>query len=165
MTEKIAGPAGPGDLTGSLLESELRFDSSENFATQPMPATATSDGLDGGAALAAGSATGGGDEAASLAGTTVQTGAAGGLVFNITYDSSVSSAPAGFTSAIAAVVSYYTSVLSDPITVNIHIGWGEVAGQALASGALGESLTNLGVCNCSQVRAAWAGDGTSAGDS
>jgi hypothetical protein len=43
---------------------------------------------------------------ASLAGTTVQMGAAGGLVSNITYDSSVSNAPAGFTSAITDVVNY-----------------------------------------------------------
>jgi hypothetical protein len=57
---------------------------------------------------------------ASLAGTTVQMGAAGGLVFNITYDSSVSNAPAGFTSAITDVVNYYESEFNDPITVNIE---------------------------------------------
>jgi len=85
-------------------------------------------------------------------------GAAGGLVFNITYDSSVSSAPAGFTTAIAAVVNYYTSVFYDPVTINIDVGWGEVAGQALASGALGESETNLGVFGYSQVKTALAAD-------
>jgi hypothetical protein len=51
--------------------------------------------------------------------TMVQMGADGGLVFNITYDSSVSTAPAGFTTAIAAIVNYYTSVFNDPITINI----------------------------------------------
>jgi hypothetical protein len=47
-------------------------------------------------------------------------GAAGGLVFSITYDSSVSNAPAGFTSTITDVVNYYESVFNDPITVNIE---------------------------------------------
>src|SRR5205814_9344228 len=84
-------------------------------------------------ATAAGGDVNGGS--ASLAGTTVQMGVAGGLVFNITYDSSVSSAPAGFTSAIADVVNYYESVFNDPITVNIDVGWGEVARQSLGGRA------------------------------
>src|SRR5215472_2196796 len=71
-----------------------------------------------------------------LAGSTVQIGNSGGLVFNITYNSSVSNAPAGFTAAIADVAKFYESVFGDPVTVNLDVGWGEVAGQSLG-GALG----------------------------
>src|SRR5207249_4484390 len=87
-----------------------------------------------------------------------------GLVFNITYDGSVSSAPAGFTSAITDVVNYYESVFNDPITVNIDVGWGEVAGLTLASGALGESVINLGLFSYSQVKTALAAGAKSADD-
>jgi hypothetical protein len=90
-------------------------------------------------------------------------GVAGGLVFNITYDSSVSNAPAGFSNAITDVVNYYESVFSDPISVNIDVGWGEVARQSL-SGALGASETNLGGFSYSQVKTALAADAKSADD-
>ena len=98
-----------------------------------------------------------------LAGSTVQIGNSGGLVFNITYDSSVSNAPAGFTAAIADVAKFYESVFDDPITVNLDVGWGEVAGQSLG-GALGASETFLDVFNYGQVRSALAADATSADD-
>jgi hypothetical protein len=142
MIDKFVQAAGQGDAAAT---------GSELNPVTPAPASAT------GGAVSSGSA--------SLGGTTVQMGAAGGLVFNITYDSSVGSAPAGFTSAISAVVSYYESVFNDPITVNIDVGWGEVAGQALGSGALGESETNLGLFSYSQVKMALAADAKSADDS
>jgi hypothetical protein len=165
MIRTITKAAGQNDPAGSLLETDLRFDQSETFATRPISGV-TGSALDAAGSLAAATATGGDatSEPASLAGTTVQMGVAGGLVFNITFDSSVSSAPAGFTSAIAAVVNYYTNVFNDPITINIDVGWGEVAGQALASGALGESQTNLGVFSYSQVKTALAADAKSADD-
>lgn len=62
-----------------------------------------------------------------------------GLTINISYDSSVSQAPAGFTAAIAAVVQFYESEFTNPITLNIDVGYGEIDGQPLSSGALGES--------------------------
>jgi hypothetical protein len=158
---KITDSAGQGDLTGSLLEGDLRFDLSETFTGQSGLASVTNSAAVPGMAAAGGGAA---TANAAVAGTTVQMGAAGGLVFNITWDSSVNNAPAGFTSAIAAVVNYYTSVFSDPVAVNIDVGWGEVAGQALASGALAESETNLGVFTYSQVRAALAADTKSPDD-
>src|SRR4051812_15253953 len=41
----------------------------------------------------------------------------GGLTFNLTLDSSVSSAPAGFVSAIEGVAQFFANQLKDPITV------------------------------------------------
>ena len=113
-----------------MLESDLGPDLPETFGSQSVRAAAGGE-PDPSSMQAQGNATNGdaSSASASLAGTTVQTGAAGGLVFNITYDSSVSSAPAGFTAAIADVVNYYTSVFSDPVTINIDVGWGEVGGH------------------------------------
>jgi hypothetical protein len=69
--------------------------------------------------------------------------AASGLTINITYDSSVSSAPSAFETAISDAVNYYESVFTNPITINIDVGYGEVDGQSLESGALGQSVSNI----------------------
>jgi hypothetical protein len=60
------------------------------------------------------------------------------MIINVTFDSSVGSAPAGFTSTVNAVVQYFETQFTDPITLNISVGYGEVGGQALGSGALGD---------------------------
>ena len=88
-----------------------------------------------------------------------------GLQFNITYDSSVSQAPAGFEAAFAAAAQFYSSEFSDPITLNIHVGYGEVNGQALNAGNLGQSeFTNGRFYAYTQLEAALAADATSADD-
>ena len=65
------------------------------------------------------------------------------MQINITYDSSVADAPAGFQTAVNAAVQYLDSVFSSPITINIVFSWGEIDGQTLEPGAVGESLTNF----------------------
>jgi hypothetical protein len=168
---KFVDPASQDtNFPGSLLESDVGFYLVETFSPQSAPASmkhhAAAESVAGTAVQMSAAAdddtaaAGGG----SSAGTVVQMGAAGGLIFNITFDSTVAGAPAGFKSAIAAVVNYYASVFHDPITVTLDVGWGEVAGQSLAPGALGESETNLGVFSYSQVRAALARDAKSADD-
>lgn len=64
------------------------------------------------------------------------------ITINVTYDSSVSSAPVGFTNAINYVAQTFDSYFTNPIDVNINVGWGEVAGQSLSSNAVGESISN-----------------------
>ena len=87
------------------------------------------------------------------------------LVINPTYDTSVSSAPAGFKTAFQSAVGYFQTTFSDPITVNINVGWGEIAGNSIASGALGESITYLaGYYSYGQVRNALTADRKSAAD-
>ena len=79
-------------------------------------------------------------------GTVVSTGGtlaeahsgSGGLTIDVSYDASVSSAPAGFESTVSAAVAYLESLISTPITVTISVGYGEVSGTLL-SGNLGES--------------------------
>jgi hypothetical protein len=96
--------------------------------------------------------------------TTEGYGAAGGLVFNVTYDASANSAPAGFKTAFAAAIEFYTTEFSDPITINIDVGWGEVDGIPLSAGNLGESFSFLNIFSYSQVRSALQADATSVDD-
>src|SRR6476469_811227 len=69
---------------------------------------------------------------ASAPGAVVITGA-GGFTFDLTFDSSVSSAPAGFINTIENVATLFANQLSGSTTVNIGVGWGEVAGQPMGS--------------------------------
>ena len=76
------------------------------------------------------------------------------MQINLVFDSSVASAPAGFKTAIEDAADFFSTLFSNPITVTLDIGWGEVDGQALAGNALGESETNYqGPYTYSQVRA------------
>jgi hypothetical protein len=72
--------------------------------------------------------------------TTAGGSASAGLTINVTYDASVNSAPAAFKADIAAAVSYLQSQFSDPITITISVGSGEVNGQTMGGGALGQSM-------------------------
>ncbi|MGN6750863.1 MAG: hypothetical protein ACTHJS_19990, partial [Xanthobacteraceae bacterium] len=78
----------------------------------------------------------------------------GGLVINIVYDSSVANAPAGFTADVQAVVNYFESHFSNPITITIDVGYGEVDGSSLGSGALGESVTYFDPVSYAQLQSA-----------
>jgi FG-GAP-like repeat len=71
---------------------------------------------------------------------------------NLTFDSSVNSAPAGFVASINAVVQFFDSHFNNPITVNIDVGYGEINGSPLDAGALGESETFLNNYSYSALR-------------
>jgi len=60
---------------------------------------------------------------------------------NLSFDSSVNSAPTGFVSTVQAVAQFFQSAFSDNVTINISVGFGEVAGDTVT--ALGESITQL----------------------
>lgn len=62
-----------------------------------------------------------------------------GLKFDLIWDSSVASAPSGFMQAVIDVAQYYAKLYSNNIVINLEVGWGEIAGSAMASNALGES--------------------------
>ncbi|SEC60752.1 protein of unknown function [Rhizobiales bacterium GAS191] len=59
------------------------------------------------------------------------------------FDQNASALPAGFVSAVNYVVSYFDSLFTSNVTVTLDVGYGEIAGQSLASNALGESLPVL----------------------
>ncbi len=65
-----------------------------------------------------------------------------GLVINVSYDSSVTSAPNGFRSAVAAAVLDLESRFTNQITLNISVGYGTVAGLPISSGALAQSRSS-----------------------
>jgi hypothetical protein len=85
-----------------------------------------------------------------------------GLVINITYDASVADAPAAFKSVVASVVQFYESEFTNPITLNINVGWGEVDGQSLGASDLGESESFIEAFSYSQIRNALIANATSA---
>src|SRR5262249_1421557 len=58
---------------------------------------------------------------------------------NFIYDPSVSSAPAAFKTALNTVAQEVSQIFTDPITINIRVGWGEFAGNPVPSTALGET--------------------------
>jgi hypothetical protein len=58
------------------------------------------------------------------------------MEINLVFDSSVSSAPAGFVSAIEYAVSVLDAAFTNPVTINIDVGWGEVSGTSLGAGDL-----------------------------
>lgn len=77
------------------------------------------------------------------------------VIIDVTYDSSVASAPAGFTAAISYVVNFLEATFTNPVTINIAVGWGEIDGQTVPSSYLGESLENTAPAyTYSQVRSA-----------
>ena len=67
-----------------------------------------------------------------------------GLVINVTYDQSLSLLPVGFTAAVNAAVQFFESQFTNPMTINIAVGFGNLpnldgtVGSSLG-GALGES--------------------------
>lgn len=72
------------------------------------------------------------------------------LTINVSYDSSVTglqttdpSLYADYTGAIQAAVRFYENEFTNPITINISFGWGEVDGTPITSFA-GQSHTNSG---------------------
>jgi hypothetical protein len=116
--------------------------------------------------FAASSAGSGGTGSGSGSGGTLVSGNSGssGLVINIVWDASVANAPAGFEAGVESVVSYFESHFSNPITITIDVGYGEVAGQSLGFGALAESETVLTSMSYSALEAALVANADAIGD-
>jgi FG-GAP-like repeat len=84
------------------------------------------------------------------------------MIINVTFDSSVNNAPAGFVASFNAVVQFFESHFNNPITINIDVGYGEIDGAPLASGALGESQTEFNSYSYSAIRTALVANAGSA---
>jgi hypothetical protein len=61
------------------------------------------------------------------------------MIINAIFDQLDNQLPVGFKSVVNAVIQFFQNAFSDPITINIHVGYGEIGGQLLSSGALGQS--------------------------
>jgi hypothetical protein len=100
-------------------------------------------------------ATGSASIAAGMAGSTSIASDAGAattspFVININWDASVASAPSSFTTAVTKAVQFLEGQFSNPATITIDVGYGEIGGSALG-GALGESSTQLNSANYSTL--------------
>jgi hypothetical protein len=84
--------------------------------------------------------------------------------FNLTFDASTVGAPAGFFTAITNVVQYYQATFTDPITINLVVGWGQIDGVSLQPGFIGESLTNQTAVPYSTLLSAFQNDAKSSDD-
>ena len=89
------------------------------------------------------------------------------LVINVVYDASVTNLQLSnptlyqeYTAAVATAVQYYESQISNPITVTIDFGWGEIAGKTLSPGAIGESSAFLFSTNYATLYGAVKADET-----
>jgi FG-GAP-like repeat len=80
---------------------------------------------------------------------------------NVTFDQAVNTLPTGFVASVNAVVQFLDNFFNDPITINIHVGYGEVDGQPLVAGALGESETFLDQFSYSAIRNALVANASS----
>jgi len=60
------------------------------------------------------------------------------MQINLVYDASTATAPAGFTAALAYAAGLIDALITNPITVNIAVGWNEINGTTLPSGTLAE---------------------------
>jgi hypothetical protein len=156
-------PSFPGDMfqVSNLPQAEPATESSP--AAPPTPdipnfliVPSSSLGASGGA--------GGGAGATGSSSTTSVSSASSGMTINITWDASTASAPASFKAAVTAAVQYYESQFTNPITINIDVGYGEVANQSLGSGALGESESYISSYSYSQLRSALVAKATANGD-
>ena len=90
-------------------------------------------------------------------------GTAGGLEFDLIWDSSVARAPAAFMSAVETAAGAYAKMFSNKEIVNVAIGYGEIGGQSLASGALAESMSYGYLTNYATVAGDLKKDATSSG--
>lgn len=87
-----------------------------------------------------------------------------GLIINVIYDASVANAPAGFTQTIANVVSFYESHFSNPVTITIDVGYGEINGQSMFPAALGESQAYMASVSYAQLQSALVANANAIGD-
>ena len=80
----------------------------------------------------------------------------------VSYDQATNLLPAGFTSVVASVVSFFDSAFTDNITFNLHVGYGTVGGGAV--GGLGNSSYTLYQFSYAQLKTALATDARSGDD-
>jgi hypothetical protein len=96
-------------------------------------------------------------------GSTTQTAAitTSPFVINITWDSSVSAAPAAFKTAVLSAVQYLESQFTDAVTVNISVGYGEADGTPMDRDSLGASQSLLSTYSYNSYLSALSTDRTS----
>lgn len=80
------------------------------------------------------------------------------------FDSSAEQAPVGWEAAIQAAADMLDTLIQNPINVTIDVGYGEIEGQVLGSGDLGEGAPNGAELSYAQLVAALKAHPTSSVD-
>jgi hypothetical protein len=62
------------------------------------------------------------------------------MEIDVSFDQNIDTLPSGFVAAIDYVVGYFDSLFTNPVTINIHVGYGEIDGSPLGRNDLGESF-------------------------
>ena len=65
------------------------------------------------------------------------------MQINVTFDQAISSLPTGFVSAVNYVVNYFDSLFTNNVTININVGYGEVAGAPWQAVLLARACNQL----------------------
>lgn len=76
------------------------------------------------------------------------------MKINLTYDASVSGAPAGFTQTAQSVVDFFGVRFTVPIQVGLQIGWGTLVDSGLPANIVGASLASATSTTFSALRTA-----------
>ena len=84
-------------------------------------------------------------------------GSPNGLQFDLTWDSSVASAPPGFIQAVTDAAKVYTELFSNKEVIAIDVGYGEIAGAPLS--ALSESASYVYLADYTTVTTALTREG------
>jgi hypothetical protein len=75
------------------------------------------------------------------------------LLINPIYETSwINNAPAGATADVVAVIAEYQSDFSNPVTINISFGWGDIQGSPVTSGAVANFPSQAPQYTLAQVR-------------
>lgn len=88
------------------------------------------------------------------------------MQINFIYDSSTASAPAAFKTALADAAAYLDTLITNTITVNIQVGWGEDNGAPITPNSLstgGPQQDGIGM-TYAQLKAALTANASSAAD-
>ncbi len=128
MSPRNVMPHPDGQANDSGLDTGYTYDPSDGLGL-----TAANAGTGSGGTVNIASAN------ASAPAPTLVTTAGSALQFNLIWDSSVSSAPAGFMADVIAMAQTFETAFGNAATINIAVGYGEIGGSALSRGALGES--------------------------
>ncbi len=86
------------------------------------------------------------------------------MQINLTYDSSTAGAPAAFFAAMNYCVQYLDNLITNNVTVNIDVGWGEVGGGSIAAGDDGQGGAEGIILSYAQLKAALLAHSNSAAD-
>jgi hypothetical protein len=84
------------------------------------------------------------------------------MQINVSFDQDITRLPAGFVAGVVAGVRFLENTYTNPITFNLHVGYGERDGTALSAQSLGESAFGVHSYSYAQIETALTSHGLTA---